>query len=190
MHGMACTRHSGQHALIAVCLCSQSECRTDCSAGNCLSARKKQRGPGKEGLAQDNPNPIRTTAEQHLFWLPREQYKTAAGPPDYTAMMAHFNITWLKQTKLVLLQVKAPALLCISAMQQQASRHIACMVIPMQISLMILHAFMDAPCHQSTSLLSAQQSVFFDRQAHLVISSPAHTARKQITSKSASAGCT
>ena len=76
-------------------------------------ARKKQRGPGKEGLAQDNPNPIRTTAEQHLFWLLREQHKTAAGPPDYTAMMAQFNVAWLKQTKLVLLQVKAPALLCI-----------------------------------------------------------------------------
>jgi len=102
-------------------------------------ARKKQRGPGKEGLAQDNPNPIRTTAEQHLFWLLREQHKTAAGPPDYTAMMAHFNIAWLKQTKLVLLQVKAPALLCISAMQH-VSRHVACTLTSLQILVILLLA--------------------------------------------------
>jgi len=139
MHGLACTRHSGQHALIAICLCSQSECSTDCSAGNCLSARKKQREPVKEGLAQDNPNPIRTTAEQHLFWLLREQHRTSAGPPDYTAMMAHFNIAWLKQTKLMLLQVKAPALLCISAMQH-VSRHNACTLISLQMLVILLLA--------------------------------------------------
>ena len=137
MYGMACTRHSGEHALIAICLCCQSECRAECFAGNCFSARKKQRGPGKEGLVQDNPKPIRTTAEQHLFWLLREQHRTSAGPPDYRAMAAKFNIAFLEQTNLLLLQVTEPALLCISAMQQ-VSRHFACIVISMQILLVIL----------------------------------------------------
>ena len=92
---------------------------------------------GKEGLVADNPKPIRTTAEQHLFWLLREQHRTSACPPNYRAMAAKFNVAFLEQTNLVLLQVTAPALTCISAMQQ-VRRHIACIVISMQILLVIL----------------------------------------------------
>ncbi|DBA84566.1 TPA: hypothetical protein ACH3X2_006150 [Trebouxia sp. C0005] len=71
---------------------------------NCFSARKKQRGPSKEGHAADSPKPVRTTAEQHLFWLLREQHRTSAGPPNYRAMAAKFNVAFLEQTNLVSLQ--------------------------------------------------------------------------------------
>ncbi|DBA98766.1 hypothetical protein WJX77_001942 [Trebouxia sp. C0004] len=82
MYGMACTRHSG----------------------NCVSARKKQRGPEIEGLVADNPKIIQTTAEQHLFWSLREQHRTSVGPPNYSAMAANFNVAFAEQANLVLLQ--------------------------------------------------------------------------------------
>ena len=105
-------------------------------AGNGSPVSKKQCGLRRRSFVADMPHAIQTDAEQRLFWVLRDKYKTLTGSPNYREMAAGFNVAVVQQIQLVKRQVSLPVSFCIFRV---AHARVAHAQEPLQLPAIALH---------------------------------------------------